>query len=276
MFNINLDISELAKLLEIDTVAEEEVKQAGKQLTDMAQAHAIELANKKLKTRRQMFIDGLESIQVNDDTWVLSLDAKVRWVDDGMDEHSMLDDLLSSPKAKSTKDGGKYIVVPFQHNKGPTQMTAAQADLLSTVKREMAKFKVPYGKIETDASGKPKTGLLHEFDITKSPVKRFHGPGQGHGPIGQVKQGPTGIPFLQGLKVYQKKIENKDGSQSIKRFIMTFRVASSKHRDQPNRWHHPGLEKVGIIDETAEWAKKTWEEQIAPKLITSILLKVGS
>jgi len=164
----------------------------------------------------------------------------------------------------------RYIVVPFQHNKGATQQTAAQTTLTDTIKSEMKKRKIPYGKLEHGADGKPKTGLLHSFDIMKNPIKTAPGAGSGHGPIGAVKQGATGIPHLQGVRVYQTKIKDAKGKESVKKSIMTFRVASSKMKGQ-GRWVHPGLEAKRFLDEAASWALKEFESRIKDQILVSVV-----
>jgi hypothetical protein len=265
-----LDVSDLLGLADLAEPAKREMKAAGEKLTAMTRAHIVEEANKKLHTRREMYIDGLSHMKLNDTTWVVNLDAKVRWIDDGMGAHNMLDDLLKSPKAKTAKDGHKYISVPFRHGpKGPTQMTPAQKNLLDTIKGELKSRKIPYGKLEQDATGKPKLGLLHSFDINNAPTKTHNGPGQGKGPIGKVVQGPTGIPLLQGIRIYQREVQNKDGGKSVRKDIMTFRVASSKQQGQ-GKWDHPGVQGVKLMDEAYEWAKKTWERDIVPQMILAI------
>ncbi len=266
MFFINLDLTPLLAVGQgFDESTKAAMKQAGDRLTKMVKAHLVEEANKKLHTRRQMFIDGLSTLQLDDDTWVVNLDAKVRWIDDGMSAHNMIDDLLKSPKAKTAKDGSKYMVVPFQHKKGPTQMTPAQKTLLDTIKSELKSRGIGYGKMETGKDGKPKLGLLHSFDIKHSPIKTANTPGQGKGPVGKVMQGPTGIPLLQGVRVYQREHTNAKGEKSVKWDIMTFRVASSKHKGQ-GRWDHPGTEAVHLMEEAFQWAKQAWEREIVPQL----------
>lgn len=274
MFFLNVDLGELQDLLGLEDAVKEEMKLAGQALTAAMHAHIEEEANKKLHTRRAMFLEGVEIMNPDPDVWVVSLDASVRWIDDGLPEHSMVDDLLKSDKAKTAKDGSKYLSVPFQHNKGPTQLTPSQQTLLDTIKRNLKSFGVPYGKIETDNQGNAKLGKLHEFDIMTAPIKTNEGPGQGKGPIGAVRQGPTGIPLLQGVQVIQKKVTRADGSEGVGRFIMTFRTVSSKHKEE-NRWMHPGLPGIGVFDETAEWAKQHWETVIAPKLISDVLIRLS-
>lgn len=271
MLYINLDIAPLLSVAhQLDDASKAAMKEAGARLTAMTRAHIIEQANKRLHTRREMFIEGLTHAQVDDTTFVVNLDAKVRWIDDGMPPHNMVDDLLKSKKAKTAKDGSKYVVVPFRHGtKGPTQMTPAQATLLDTIKQELNKRNIPYGNKELGVDGKPKLGLLHKFDINHAPIKTANTPGQGKGPVGQVMQGPTGIPLLKGVRIYQREVKDKQGNKFVRKDIMTFRVASSKHKGQ-GRWDHPGSEALKLMDEGYEWAKKEWEQNIAPQMLLKL------
>lgn len=267
MIYLNLDLSGALELRkELEPKIQRALNEAARDLATAVHAHILEEVQSKLHSTRDKYIAGLEFKQINDSTWVISLDKSAMWIEEGMPEHEMLDNLLSSPKAKTAKDGSKYLVVPFDHKKGPTQQTQAGKSLTDTIKQEMAKRKIPYGKVETDADGKPKIGLLHKFDVLKSPLKTQNAPGQGKGPIGQVRQGPTGIPFLQGVRVYQKKIKDAAGKEGVKRGIMTFRVASSKHKGS-GRWVHPGLEAKRFFEEAQEWALNQWTEKIMPDIM---------
>jgi hypothetical protein len=98
------------------------------------------------------------------------------------------------------------------------------------------------------------------------PTKSHDGPGQGHGPIGAVRQGNTGIPFLQGVRVIQKQIA---GTQKFAKNIMTFRVASSKHKGS-GKWQHPGLVPRKFFDKAAEWAIEQFLTHIAPRILSSL------
>ena len=141
--------------------------------------------------------------------------------------------------------------------------------LSDTLNKEMKSRFIDFVKIEKDDSGQAKLGLLHKFDIKDKPIKQTNSPGQGKGPVGQPMQGPTGIPLLQGVRVYQRKVKNKDGSESVKKEIMTFRIVSSKHKSQ-GRWDHPGLQAVKLMDEAYQWALKTWETAIVPQISAQI------
>lgn len=287
-------MSEIQDMMGIKEEAEAELRKAADRLAIQTKAHIAEQANKKLHTRRGMFIEALSHFQLDDNTWVVQLDASARWIDEGMDEHDMLDSLLKSKKAKKGKDGQNYVVVPFQHNKGAQQLTPAQQTLLATIKKELAKVGTTPNKIETDARGKAKEGLVRTLDINTQPINKRTNP-IGRGQLGDVAQGPTGTPLLQGIRVYQRQVKDKkSGEAKMGRFVMTFRVASDKqrnqfpgnssapwkkvHPDKPNdqaRWHHPGLEAMNLMQEGMEWAKKEWERKVGPDLLDALVASLS-
>lgn len=281
MFNITIDLGALQQLSE--NMEEEQIKalamKAAHDVAAATHAHIIEKANSKLHSRLKPFLDGLTFQAEDENTWIVSLDKAVRWIDDGMEPHSMVEDLLSERpgskgKVHTAKDGSRYRVIPFNHGpgKGPTTTTPAQQSLISTIKSEMKRKGIPFGKLEVDADGSTKTGLLHKFDIMHAPKKTmgYGATGQGWGPVGAVKQGPTGIPFLQGVRVYQNKVKGADGKETIKKSIMTFRIVSSKMSGS-QRWYHPGLSPENIFEEAAEWAQKEWEDNAMPQLVEALL-----
>mgnify|MGYP000284648165 CR=1 FL=1 len=274
MVYLNFDLGVLGELAkEFKPTIDKAMRDAARDLAIQTHAHIVEQVGEKLHTTRDKYYQALSISQVDEDTWVIQLDKSAMWIEEGLPPNKdMLDGLLKSSKAKTAKDGSRYMVVPFQQNKGPTQQTPAQASLTNTVKAEMKKRKIPYGKIEKDENGQAKTGLLHSFDILKQPTKTHEGPGQGKGPIGSVRQGQTGTPYLQGVRVYQNKVKGKDGKEHVKKSVMTFRVASSKHKGT-GRWVHPGLEAKRFFDEAAEWALREFEERIKDKILLSISQK---
>lgn len=275
MIFFNIDVSAIEGLEDLPDAAVDEARKAAQTLAGQIHGKVVQLAQERLHTRRGMYLKGLTHFQIDKDTWCVNLDAGVRWIDDGLDPHSMLEDLLNSPKAKRrSKDGGKYITIPFQHNQPKQALTPAQQSLLATVKKELAKVGATPNKIETDANGQPKLGLVRSMDITRGPksTRRLK---IGAGPFGEPAQGPTGIPLLQGVRVYQKKLKGDDGEERVGRFVMTFRTASESHEDQEGRWYHPGTPPVSLMEEATRWAVETWEREIGPELIRRILVSVG-
>lgn len=282
MLYINLDVSALLSLqANLENSIKASMGQAAAKLAAATQAHIIEQAGQKLHTRRQKFVEHLTVFPLDQggksDFWVVNLDKKYRWIDDGMEEHEMIDDLLKSSKAKTSKDGSRYLTVPFDHSPGkggPTTSTPAQRSLVDTIKKELKGRGIPFGKIEAGPDGKPLLGNLHNVDITKQPAKTGEGPGQGWGPVGDVRQGPTGIPFLQGIRINQSKVRDpKTGKEGVKRSIFTFRTVSSKHKGT-GRWHHPGLEPKNLLEEGAAWAADQWARIVGPEMIRTLVEKL--
>lgn len=275
MLYVNLDLGDVLGLTHLDDSMKAGLRKAIAGVAAQIHGRLAKQAGKVLHSRREQYVDALITKPVNEDVWIVSLDGSARWIEDGMPAHNMLDSLLASKKAKTAKDGSKYVVVPFDHGPGlgATNATQAELDLASTLKTEFKKRGIPFGKIEKDAGGMPKLGKLHAFDIMNAPLKTheaYGGTGQGRGAVGDVRQGPTGIPFLQGVRVYQSKVKDKRGKEHVKKSIMTFRIASSKHQGQ-DRWNHPGLEPINLFDEALEWARSVWEQEIAPEVMGVIM-----
>lgn len=274
MIHLHLDISPITELAkELDTQVKKAMDEGLQSLAVQTHAHIVEEVQSKLHSTREKYLEHLHIEQEEEGVWVISLDQDAMWIEEGMDQHEMIDDLLKSDKAKTAADGSKYTVVPFKHNKGPSQQTPEAKSLTDAIKKEFKAQGAPWGKMETDEKGNVKTGMVRSFDILKQPLKDKVGPGQGHGPIGQVRQGMTGIPFLQGVRVYQKEVKGPGGKAKFEKSVMTFRVASSKQRGS-GMWVHPGLEAKHFLDEAAEWAQKEFEEKIRQGIIVSLTKKL--
>lgn len=269
MIDIDVNIDSLLNLENELNSVKARVSYWCDELRKETEVHIKEAADSRLKSRKDKFVKAVSSFQASENTWIIELDSSANWIEDGMDPHSMVDDLLkerAGKKIHTAKDGSRWTVVPFNHGSGGStgQMNFAQRNLLNTIKSNL---KIPLGVIQKDSAGKDKIGLVHKQNIMNSPIKTqgpFGGYSQGKGPVGQVMQGPTGTPFLQGLRIYQKPIEGK-----THQFAMTFRIVSSKHKAQ-GRWEHPGLEPTHLFRDGGEWASNHWDKAILPVLFNEI------
>lgn len=264
MITLNINLMQALGLANtLEPKLEQVLKNAAQSLALQTHAHLLEQVQDKLHSTREKYSNALSFTEINSNVFVISLDQSMLWLEEGMAEKDMLDSLLKSPKAKVSATGNKYLVVPFAHNKSPGQQTQAGKSLTDTIKTELKKRQIPFAKIERTSEGKAKTGLLHSFDITKAPIKSAEGPGMGHGPVGAVRQGVTGIPHLLGVRIYQKET-----NAGIKRGIMTFRVASSAQRGT-GQWRHPGIEPRHFFEEAHDWAMQTWAK-IADEIMKEV------
>ena len=261
--------------------SQEEAKKAlSKGVGDLAVAaenHIFELAKGSLSPNLFKIFKGeqnqpnirLDTIDPN--THVITLSGSAYWIEEGIEPGSdMKTDkwLFKSKKTKTSKEGYRYLVVPFEHSKAPSTQTGYEKGLTDRVKFELkAQNKlrqkqglknIPWMGIETDKDGKPKEGLLHEFD--------FKG--------GKARQHWSSDP-LERLRVYQAvdkdsegKVKlNKAGKASVSRSWMTFRTASENPKSK-DKFIHPGYTGNKFMDKTAEWAENEFYNKILPDIFS--------
>lgn len=261
--NLNLNVDEIIAAHEdMISRAQDLVEKAVQSLSAQVHAHVVDQAQQKLHSRREMFMDNLRLEQIDKNTWAVVVGEKAVWVEEGMPAHNQLAALLASPKAKTSKSGHKYLVIPFKHSKGgPSSQTSFQQSLVAMIKTELKTRKIPYKTIERNPDGSAKTGLLHKIDI--------------NGPL--PKQPHHSVPILNGLRIYQKinraadgtPLKNKKGQESASREIVTFRIASSVQAGS-GKWEMPSQEGMHFLDEAKIWAENLWETEIRGKLIEEL------
>ncbi len=261
---INLDLSALQEMAK--EIAPENVQRAALEaVRDLSAAtftHIQEIAQSELHSTREKYLAALSlSPETVDGVWVINLDAKMRFREDGKAAGSMVEDLLKSKKTKTSKSGVRYLSVPFNHSTRPDQQTPPARDLTNAIKKHMKNEKIPFQKLEKDSQGKVITGKLHSFNVT-TPNKTHEGPGMGRGAIGQPRVGHTGVPFLHGVNIYQIKT----GNGTHKKAIMTFRMVTSKDIGT-ERWFSPGVQPLHAFERGYEWAQDQLDKVILPRLI---------
>jgi len=231
---------------QIKKAVDKDLKKAVGNLAAMTHAKTVELANKELKSLSKMYKDGLSFQQLEDNLWVVSLDEKLLWIEEGR-KGGFMEELLNGKSGKTGKDGDKYAVIPFEHSKNPSEQSSQARELTNQIRTELKKRDIPYrGKLEYHQDGSPKLGLIHKFDIESARLKDNH------------KDGP-----LKGVAIYQKMNE-KTGK--VQRDVMTFRVISEKHREE-GKWIHPGRQGDKLMDKAFEWAMNEWEQKILPEVL---------
>jgi hypothetical protein len=245
-FKLEVNIPDITKQFkECQAEVEVAVRTAVGGLAASTYAKSVEMARDKLKSTYNTYVDALQYEKITDNIWVVSLDMdKAGWIEDGR-KAGFMEELLRGKSAKTSKTGKKYAVIPFQHNKNPSQQSPKALNLTNQVKDFLEKKNVSYQKLEFNKDGSPKMGLLHKFDIesAKPSEKAQH-------------------PALKGLAIYQRK--NAEGQ--VKRDIMTFRVITEDHKAD-GRWVHPGRQPAHIIDDVYNWAIQAWDTEILPSVL---------
>lgn len=266
MLYVTLDIQALKDLAEgLMPAAQKALQEATEILASSVHGKIVELAQSTLHSRRQMYLDALHFEKVQDDLYLITLDAKATWIEDGYGAGSMLDFLLKSPKAKTNKLGQKYLVVPFSHNTKPSERSPAQNDLIESIQSELKRRNLPkMNAIERDSLGRPKIGKIRSFNVP-TPLKTGEGPGQGRGEVGQPRQGVTGIPHGNGVTFYQHK--NPQGK--MVKSAMTFRIASESQRGT-GAWDRQAKEGTNFFQAATDWAYEELESHIYPGIMASL------
>lgn len=225
---------------------EEAVTLGVKQVASMTYAKTQELAGQELKSTRETYMNSLKFEEVQKGIWVVSLDEKALFIEEGKAAGSMIPDLLRK-NAKTAKDGSRYKVIPFDQGKSISKAPESSHMFLNQVKKELKQRGIPYKKLEFDKDGSPRIGRLH----TIKDIESFR-------PSSRASFGA-----LSGLTIYQTKTPGG----KVKRDILTFRVASSKH--EGSKWIHPGLKAHKFMDEALSWAEGVFDKEILPAILES-------
>lgn len=243
----------LTFLINVQNVAEElartqeEIKDsvnvAVNKLAIASYDEAVRLAHERLRSLKPIFLEHLHFYEVTWGLWLIVLDKKARWIDEGMGPYSMVPHLLKRGY-KVAKDGSRYRAIPIGKKmleKGTLDPRAQH--ILPLVRKELRKRGIPFRKIEKDKYGNPLLGVLHRIDLQAGKPS----PRASH-------------DLLAGLTIVQ--VKNPQGK--VERHLLTFRTVSSKHEGW--KWQHPGLKGANIFDAVWEFALRKWEMDILPEL----------
>lgn len=155
---------------------------------------------------------------------------------DGFDMKTVRPGWLGGGKAKTNKDGGKYITIPFRHSlssaaaiqySGQARRMELRKELVQTVK--------DYG---LDKMVRASTGAAIP------------------GPVKRVPNTPNVHPFLRGLTRYQQQTTGGRGQGRL----MTFRIMSENSK--PDSWIHPGITAANIMPEVERWIDRELDRTI--------------
>lgn len=223
---------------------EEAITLGVKQIASMTHAKTQEMASSTLKSTRDTYMKALSFKEEQKGIWVVTLNESAMFIEEGRKSGDMIPDLLKK-NAKIAKDGSRYKVIPFDQAKNPSSTPASSNMFVNQVKQELKQRGIPYKKIEFGPDGSPRIGRLHTIKDIKSlkPSSR------------------ADFGALSGLTIYQ----TKTASGKIKRDILTFRVASTKH--QGSKWIHPGLPAQKFMDKALDWAIGVFDKEILPAIL---------
>lgn len=250
------DRAALTRALGVDLDA---IRFKAAQLVHLARGEWVRLGKERLMTSERAYTGAIQpevfTLAGRGLVGHITLDGRFPYmVEHGADSFDMRDTLLSSPKAKTSKEGYRYLVVPFRHM-GPTA-TGRNAPALGSAYRGG-----PVGNLIAFGLGRAVAAAAKRLAPTTSDAT---GATKWGGRLSEDEGGPqlrgrhvTGI--YSGMVRHGKTYAKGSGS-----FGSTFRVisnnpASLREDGGGYNWHHPGLRARNLISSVQEYV-----ERVAP------------
>lgn len=169
--------------------------------------NGVRLVNQKLKTSKADYLNNFFLDKLSDTSYVIWLQGKIpNMIESGFDSFDIKEGLLRSTKAKTGKDGKKWITVPFRIK----PFSTAPLNLRQTLIRENALQNIK------------NQGLLKSIKVGGNALQ---------GIVAKLKN--TGRSETEGMVKIQKTYEKRTSST-----YMTFRRVSEN--SPAYSWLHPG------------------------------------
>ena len=253
-YSIEQSLRELEKdLKNLTAEMTEKARRNVELLAGTAHSMIVKKVNAKLHSTAQMYLDNLaiKKISESGDNVIhaVLLYKPAKFLEDGQNAHNMIDYLVNGKSGKTAKDGSKYAVIPFHHNKNPR--SAAQDKITQYINTELKHLGLD--KVIT-RDGKPIIGRAATVDM----IKR-----------GSPQSEKTWKPLLEGVTIYQSEVKNRqgqvlkkqNGEARIRRDIMTFRVVSTKQIGK-GLWDNPGRPGLKAFEEVVRELDPIWDAMI--------------
>lgn len=263
-FRFRLNTQEiLERLKNTESDVHKVLAYAARELSINARDFIIQKAQKELKGfQRTQFLgengSHVKWEQISDKIYVVHLDPKAQWIEEGREPTSMATDKWLLKNAKISKDGKRYKVIPITHKSGGVDKGSTElADLINkALKREGINMQ----EIETDGKGKPKLGVVQKVTV-EAPTQNAKNASLFSMPrsaatakdLGLKQHG--GIFHGQNLLITQRKDE-KTGK--IKKEAMTFRVVHEDHAKE-GRWMYPAVQPFNSMEAAFRNAEQEWD-----------------
>lgn len=253
------------------------LRQEVERLSVSAHAFIVKKAEQKLSDRDlKMFLGednkNVRWSKVGESIWVVEIDDSVRDIEEGRERKFMEWLLTKNAKAKRAKDGSMYASIPMPKVRfagpGAGSVNSSRADLAAMVSNAMRDSGISLKKIEKNADGTPKTGILHKLDPqlpgTQSQFPTLFSMPRSNEMAALTGLKPHGgIPLTQGAVVLQRwQQQNNKSNQNMQkgkivREAVTFRTISSKHEAE-GRWFLKAKPGLHAMQEAYEYAQQEW------------------
>jgi len=216
----------------------EQLKKILPRLSKTVYAKAVEMAGQRLHSTRDQYIDALHEENPSEDVYVVYLDPEADHLESGFPSFPMMPKLFMGPKAKISKSGRKYVVIPLRQTTSAINPSSVkQTDLAERLKAEVR---------------------TREFKTVKAGVSAKTGK---YRTVERMIPGSNTPKNLQGL-TRVREFKDKDAAEKghiMSSSYFTFRVAS-ENQDASKRWVHPGFPGAKIFPELEQWIEGELEQ----------------
>lgn len=227
-------------------------------LARAAQSEWIRLAQDRLVTSRETYVNGLrqaESFETKsvggEPVYTITLVGDMaNNIEHGMssfDMKAVRPGWLGGSKARTSKDGHKYVIIPFRHSTSSNARLgysgkAAKADLKTELKKTAKEYGLNKMVRRTEYSGRMGD---HVQNVIEGPVARV----PNKAPVHSYLKGLTRIQTAQSGYIEKAGVIAKQRGSAQ---LMTWRIMSEK--SAPGSWIHPGITAKLLLPEVEMWA----------------------
>lgn len=159
-------------------------------------------------------------------------------IEKGTPPHDMKPTLLSGPRARVSREGVRYVIIPFRHNvPGASATGKPMPKEVYRAAKTLAMSQVTGKRPDVNARGEP----------VERATYKWGGQASVH-PFGwRSRIAPQGHEYTHKVSIYEGMVRMGPKGHST---YMTFRVASEN--SDPNSWWSPGVEPKPVSEAVAE------------------------
>lgn len=270
-FEFKVNLKEIAD--QVGKTSEEIAKRVNEEVRKLSMsthAFVVQYANSKLEGFKRNYFFGKDNenvrwVEIAENMWVVEIDPKAAWIEEGREEVSMATDkwLLKPGKVKRAKDGSTYRSIPFTHSKPSDQRR--NPELAGVLSQELRRQGIDLKKVDYEPNGQPKLGIVRKIGFSSAVTQKS----SANSMFFSAKRDPKdaqrlGLPPYQGAHYLQGAVvtQRMDNRGKVKRDVVTFRTVSSKHQNE-DRWRYPKVEPLNSIPAAYEYANTEWKKIVS-------------
>ena len=222
-------------------------------IASAAHAEWVRLAQTRLKSSRDLYVNGLRQMDsflersvggesVYDITLIGTMPNNIEHGMAAFDMKGVRPGWLGGSKAKVSKDGKRYVVIPFRHS------TSSQGRFSYT------------GKAKVDQLDRHLKKVVRDYGLNR--MVRAAGGNVVAGPVRRAPAHSSIHPYLRNLTRVQKPVAGRtsSGKGRGQSMLMTWRVMSEN--SAPSSWIHPGIEAKNLLDEVKRFVDRQMENSV--------------